>query len=40
MAGSWLRGLSLIPDGRGLIVGAEGLMLATDRDSFTPLRKL
>jgi photosystem II stability/assembly factor-like uncharacterized protein len=39
-AGTWFRGLSLTPDGRGLIVGAGGLMLATDRVSFTLLRKL
>lgn len=40
LASSWFRGVSLTPDGRGFIVGAEGLMLATDRASFTPLRKL
>jgi photosystem II stability/assembly factor-like uncharacterized protein len=40
MAGSWFRGVAITADGRGLIVGAEGLILATDRDTFTPLRKL
>ena len=40
LASSWFRGVSLIPDGRGLIVGADGLMLSVDRDTFTPTRKL
>ncbi|HVN84741.1 MAG TPA: YCF48-related protein [Candidatus Binatia bacterium] len=40
LASSWFRGVSLIPDGRGLIVGAEGLMLSVDRNAFTPTRKL
>lgn len=40
LAGSWFRGVTVSPDGRGLIVGAEGLMLRTDRDTFTPTRKL
>ncbi|HUI28089.1 MAG TPA: YCF48-related protein [Candidatus Kryptonia bacterium] len=40
LAGSWFRGVSLVPDGRGLIVGADGLMLVTDRATFSPTRKL
>ena len=40
MAGTWLRGVTITPDGRGLIVGQEGLMLSIDRDTFAPLRKL
>lgn len=36
MGGSWLRGLSLFPDGRGFIVGSRGLVLSADRDKFTP----
>ncbi len=39
MASSWLRQVSLLPDGRGFIVGATGLVLATDRDTFTPLKE-
>jgi photosystem II stability/assembly factor-like uncharacterized protein len=39
MASSWFRGISLIPDGRGFIVGAGGLILAADRNTFTPLRQ-
>jgi len=39
MRGSWLRGISLLPDGRGFVCGARGLVLAADRDSFTPLRE-
>jgi photosystem II stability/assembly factor-like uncharacterized protein len=39
MRGSWLRGISLLADGRGFVVGARGLVLAADRDSFTPLRE-
>ncbi len=39
MRSSWLRGLSLLADGRGFVVGARGLVLAADRDRFTPLRE-
>jgi photosystem II stability/assembly factor-like uncharacterized protein len=39
MGGSWLRGLSLFPDGRGFIVGARGLVLRADRDKFTPSKE-
>jgi photosystem II stability/assembly factor-like uncharacterized protein len=39
MRGSWLRGISLLADGRGFVVGARGLVLTADRDSFTPLRE-
>jgi photosystem II stability/assembly factor-like uncharacterized protein len=39
MRGSWLRGVSLLPDGRGFVCGARGLVLAADRDSFRPLRE-
>jgi photosystem II stability/assembly factor-like uncharacterized protein len=35
MGSSWFRGVSLIPDGRGFIVGAKGLVLAADRNTFT-----
>lgn len=40
MAGSWFRGISLLPDGRGFIVGSRGLVLFVDRDTFTPLKKV
>jgi photosystem II stability/assembly factor-like uncharacterized protein len=39
MGSSWLRALSLLPDGRGFIVGAGGLVLLADRDKFTPLKE-
>lgn len=39
MASSWFRGISLAADGRGFIVGAAGLVLAADRDTFTPSRQ-
>jgi photosystem II stability/assembly factor-like uncharacterized protein len=39
MSSAWLRGLSLLPQGRGYIVGASGLVLATDRDKYTPLKE-
>lgn len=39
MGSSWLRGLSLFPDGRGFIVGARGLVLSADRDKFTPSKE-
>jgi photosystem II stability/assembly factor-like uncharacterized protein len=39
MGSSWLRGLTLFPDGRGFIVGARGLVLSADRDTFTPSKK-
>jgi len=35
----WFRGISLKGDGRGFIVGARGLVMALDRDTFTPLKK-
>ncbi|HVO27701.1 MAG TPA: YCF48-related protein [Candidatus Margulisiibacteriota bacterium] len=38
LRGSWLRGVSLLADGRGFVVGARGLVLAADRDRFTTLR--
>lgn len=40
MGSSWFRGLWLFPDGRGFLVGSRGLVLATDRDSFTPMKQL
>lgn len=39
MGSSWFSGLALRADGRGFVVGAGGLVLATDRDSFTPLKQ-
>ena len=39
MASNWFRGVSLLPDGRGFVVGAKGLVLAADRDTFTPLKE-
>ena len=35
MGSRWFRGVSVLPDGRGLIVGARGLMLATQGGTFT-----
>jgi photosystem II stability/assembly factor-like uncharacterized protein len=40
LAGTWFRGIGLAPGGTGVLVGAEGLILATKGSSFTPLRKL
>ncbi len=39
MGSSWFSGVDLRPDGRGFIVGATGLVLAADRDTFTPLKQ-
>lgn len=39
MAGSWFRGVTLFPDGRGYVVGSRGLVLALDRDKMTPLKE-
>lgn len=39
MRGRWLRGISLLADGHGFLVGARGLVLAADRNHFTPLRQ-
>lgn len=39
MGSSWFRGVSLLPDGRGFLIGARGLVLAADRDTFTPLKQ-
>ncbi len=40
MAGSWFRGVSMLPDGRGFMVGARGLVLSADRDQFTALKSV
>lgn len=40
MAGSWFRGISLLLDGRGFIVGSRGLVLSVDRDTFTALKSV
>jgi photosystem II stability/assembly factor-like uncharacterized protein len=39
MGSSWFRGLSLFPDGRGFVVGSRGLVLAMDRETFTPFKQ-
>ena len=39
MGSAWLRGITLFPDGRGVIVGARGLVLSADRDKFTPSKE-
>ena len=39
MGSSWFRGLSLLPDGHGFVVGAKGLVLAANGSDFTPLKK-
>ncbi|GBD24847.1 Ycf48-like protein [bacterium HR30] len=39
MAGSWFRGVTLFPDGRGYVVGSRGLVLSLDRDKMTPLKE-
>lgn len=35
----WFRGISLLGDGRGYIVGARGLVMTLDRTSFTALKQ-
>lgn len=37
LAANWLRGVSLAPDSTGAIVGAEGLILAVDRNELRRL---
>ena len=39
MGSTWFRSVSLLPDGRGLVVGAKGLVLSTDRDQFTTMKE-
>jgi photosystem II stability/assembly factor-like uncharacterized protein len=39
MGSGWFRDVSLLPDGRGFIIGASGLVLAADRNTFTPLKQ-
>ena len=39
MGSSWFRDISLLPDGRGFIVGANGLVLTANRDTYTALKK-
>jgi len=34
MGSSWLRGVTLFPDGRGFIVGAKGLVVTTNQSKF------
>jgi len=34
----WLRGVSLLPDGRGFVVGARGMVIALDGETITPLK--
>lgn len=40
LAATWLRGLSLTADGHGMITGADGLLMTTEGQTFTPLRPL
>jgi photosystem II stability/assembly factor-like uncharacterized protein len=40
LASVWFRGVSLLADGRGFVVGAGGCVLSTDRDSFSPSKQL
>jgi photosystem II stability/assembly factor-like uncharacterized protein len=35
----WFRGVSLLPDGRGFVVGARGLVVALEADTLTPLKQ-
>jgi photosystem II stability/assembly factor-like uncharacterized protein len=35
----WFRGISLLPDGRGFVVGARGIVLALEGDSYTSLKQ-
>lgn len=39
LASSWFRGVSMVADGKGYIVGFRGLVLATEGDKFRPLKK-
>jgi len=39
LGSSWFRGLSLLPDGRGFAVGANGLVLSMNKDTFKPLKE-
>ena len=39
LGSSWFRSVSLLPDGRGFAVGANGLVLSTNKQSFRPLRE-
>ena len=39
MGSAWFRGVSLLADGRGFVVGAKGLVLAADRDKFTAMKE-
>ena len=37
LAANWLRGVALLPDGRGLVVGADGLVFRLDGDKYERL---
>lgn len=39
MASSWFRGISMLPDGRGYVVGARGLVLTMDRDKYAAMKE-
>ena len=36
MRSVWFRGITMFPEGRGLVVGSGGMMLTLDRDNFAP----
>jgi photosystem II stability/assembly factor-like uncharacterized protein len=40
LAASWLRGVSLTPGARGIIVGGEGLVLALEGEEFRELQQV
>lgn len=39
MRSVWFRGVTMFPEGRGLVVGSGGMMLTLDRDSFATSKK-
>lgn len=39
LSGNWFRGVSLLPSGRGIIVGSGGSMLITDQGTVRELRR-
>ena len=39
LGSSWFRSVSILPDGRGFAVGANGMVISTNKQAFKPLKE-
>lgn len=39
LGSSWFRSVSVLPDGRGFAVGANGMVISTNKQNFKPLKE-